>query len=336
MITLATDVLEIVEKEYGLSLINGSISRLNSQDDRAIWKVETNEGFVILRTFNTDHPKEEVKKDLDILKFLEENDYPAPRLIKTKKGMDFIMTQGNYRVAISSYIEGIPGNHAKTPATFKIFGAMLAKLHTLGESTKFHLYGHKSRREPSVTIPGLLTEIEVLLATDTVAEWQDILEELKQSLVSLPNFSRLPISIIHTDAWEGNLILTPEGEGILIDWYNAGLGIAIADVGYTLTQTCLWPESDNSDQIVILKDLINPFIENYQLNRKFTDQEIEYLPDAMKYANYTNTTTEILVKIRNKEDKAKVLAGSANWKKFKNLRNNPSSAIDFIKELLST
>lgn len=316
------EIISEIKNEYGLDI--QQTLRLNLQDDRPLWKIYTDKGYFVLRLFNESHPLEEARKDLYILSYLERYNYPAPKLLKTLRGTDCFSWK-NYTVGISSFVEGIPGNKKKDKETFEILGSVMAKLHML----EYKEYQYKSKWEPRVTIPGQLSESKEAINTDKGKLWQDVLEEIKDGLENIPSLSFLPQSIIHTDTWDGNLILIKQNEGILIDWYNSGTGTSIVDVGYSIAQACLWPNNELTEDIIVFEDLIKSLFKGYMQVRQLSKEEIANLIWACKFANTGYTASEMLVKLRNGEDKDKVLKTSANWKRFKFLKNHE----DFLSKL---
>lgn len=320
---LPIEIVNEIKKEYGLNI--QQVIRLNSQDDRPLWKILTEKVHLVLRLFNEAHPLGEAKKDLYILSYLEKYNYPAPKLIKTLKGTDCFSWE-NYTIAVSSFIDGRPGNEKKDIVTFEILGSVMAKLHKVEHKG----YQHKSKWEPRVTIPGQLSEIKSAINTDKGKLWQQVLVEIKSGLESIPSLSSLPQSIIHTDTWDGNLILTNKSEGTLIDWYNSGIGISIVDIGYSIAQACLWPVNDLTEDIAVLEDLISSLLKGYMQIKPLSKEEITHLIWACKFANTGYTASEMLVKLRNGEDKDRVLKTSANWKRFKFIYRHPSFLSKFF------
>lgn len=317
------EIISEIKNEYGLAIQQAL--RLNSQDDRPLWKMSTNKGNFVLRLFNESHSLEEAKKDLYILSYLEKYNYLAPKLLKTLKGTDCFSWK-IYTVGVSSFVEGIPGNKKKDEETFEILGSVIAKLHMVEHKE----YQYKSKWEPRVTIPGQLSEIKEAISTDKGKLWRDVLEEIKDGLESIPSLSFLPQSIIHTDTWDGNLILTNQNEGVLIDWYNSGTGTSIVDVGYSIAQACLWPKDELTEDIIVLEDLITSLFKGYTQARQLSKEEIANLIWACKFANTGYTASEMLVKLRNGEDEVKVLKTSANWKRFKFLKKHEDFLSNFF------
>lgn len=320
---LSFELKEKIHGRYGIVI--QAEQRLNTQDDRAVWLIKSTNSLFVLRLFSKDHPTDEAKKDLFIFSYLKKHNYPAPKLIQTLDGKD-CFTWNDFTIGMSSFVEGDPGNSKKNKDTFSILGSTLAQLHNLNATD----YPYESKWEPRVTIPGLLSEIKAALQTEKGKAWQDVFQEIQMGLEGIPTLSHLPQSIIHTDTWEGNLILTEPQKGVLIDWYDTGKGTSIVDVGYTIAQTCLWPSSDSSDEIYVLDDLVTAFLNSYQQTRALSEDEKNHLIWTCKFGNFGYTASEMLVKSRNGEDKEKVLQTSANWKRFDFLKQNS----DFLSKFL--
>lgn len=306
-------LLEEIKKRYGFAKISKP-QRLNYREDRALWKIKILDKPLVIRTFSEKHCEVNIRKDLDLLKFLQGHSFPAPRLLKTLGNKDYFSWE-NLKIAVSTYIEGIPAStlNQHKDSIFGVLGTNLALLHLLGELTNFYPYGHVSRRAPVKIIPFYLTKLNRVIFSKKYFGWQEELLLLQRRWEELPAFSKLPHTIIHSDVCEGNLILTDEGKGVLIDWYDSGWGPAIIDVGYILAQRCLWPGVAG---VKLNSELARSFLVSYLQRRLLTKEEIDFLPEAMKFANLLQTTIEVLDKAEGLESREEFLELSENWKRF--------------------
>src|SRR3989344_4617219 len=81
------------------------ILQVDQNGFRNVFKLVTERGNFIIRIFPENRSKEQVIKDVEILIFLEKENFPAPRLIPTRNG-EFMSKFNNSYALLISYIEG--------------------------------------------------------------------------------------------------------------------------------------------------------------------------------------------------------------------------------------
>lgn len=324
--TLELEIKQKIENEYNIQIY--SVLRLNSQEDRSVWLVRTNNHDVTLRIFSNKHLESEVEQDLNTLKFLEQHDFPAPYLINTQKGENYTKI-GNFTIAFTTFVRGQVAS--KTPEVFSKLGILVARLHLLGENNHDSPLISKSRWQPNVTVPRTLKSINNLLESEQYEMWKPVLLRIKEGLESLPSFSQLPKTIIHTDIHERNLVLSGDNS-TLIDWYDAGWGPAIVDIGYVLAQSCLWERHLDSDEIYVLEDYIESFSKAYQNIRKLSKIELDSLIWAMRFGNYSYAANAVIDAVKNDKNIDEFLKTHHDWKRFKYLQTAEGERS--IKQLL--
>lgn len=79
--------------------------------------------------------------------------------------------------------------------------------------------------------------------------------------------------MIHTDIGPHNSLERPNGEVVVIDWEDAGLGPMVIDIGWELEQ-CL------SDESVFEIEKAKAFLRGYQEHRTLTTEEKSHAYDA--------------------------------------------------------
>jgi thiamine kinase-like enzyme len=92
----------------------------------------------------------------------------------------------------------------------------------------------------------------------------------------IPDFTKLPTSLVHTDLALRNTMIDKKGQFFLIDWDDAGQGITLLDTAYILVT--LFDNKGSFNDMAA-----TAFYEAYQKNRPFTDLEIALFFDAVLF-----------------------------------------------------
>jgi len=128
-----------------------------------------------------------------------------------------------------------------------------------------------------------LGAVETLLPAD----WRPMHAEFRQALLALRQ-AALPMAVVHGDAWPANVIRTGPAQVTLIDWENAGLGLAVTDLGHCLLECHLDPDlpADQPAAWHIQPDRarIAALLTGYSRLRRLRDAEREGLLPAIRFA----------------------------------------------------
>jgi Ser/Thr protein kinase RdoA (MazF antagonist) len=236
-------------------LSNPTIELLKQSGERTVYKVIANEGTFIIKIADPAKNEATVLKDTQILRFFEEVDYPAPRLLLSHENTNYVFHDGKCIYALT-YLEG--GESKSNKENYAKLGEVTARLHSL----------------QGYTIPTDFTaevEIPTMIAR---AEKFNMDSHYAELVKALPDFGRFPTCLIHTDIGSHNSIQLPNGEIELIDWDDAGIGTRILDLGFPLI--CDFVTKD----LVFDKDRAEAFYSAYCSIIALTDEEKEYLFDA--------------------------------------------------------
>jgi Ser/Thr protein kinase RdoA (MazF antagonist) len=212
-----------------------------------------------------------------VLLFLEESGYPAPRVIRAPDGSPAIH-HDDWTLVLTSYINGeMVESGANTPEGLYAMGRAIGRLHSLSP-----LDSTLPRAEFMPESALGWAEERLATVTDRVpAEWRYRLDEVLRSLASTPSFLDAPICLIHNDCHPGNAVRRADGEVVLIDWDGAGLGAAMLDLGFLLiaadTYTPDVPTIGDSDTRV------NAIVDGYFVYRRPNLVELEHLADAIRF-----------------------------------------------------
>ena len=215
------------------------------------------------------------------LDWLAARGYPAPRVVATRTG-DLVGVAGVWLTWATSYIPGrgpLPGE-----ALAGLLGAALGRLHALGPAPGLGL----ASWHPTAAVPAALGRLEAV-APMLPGEWRPLHAQFRSTLMAVrDSFGRLPVAVVHGDAWPGNVVLTPSGEAVLIDWENGGLGLPIVDLGYCLLECHLdaglptrrpeaWHISPDPGRVAAVLD-------GYTSWRSLDDAELSALAEAIRFA----------------------------------------------------
>ena len=165
------------------------------------------------------------------LDWLAARGYPAPRVIATRTG-DPVGVAGIWLTWATTYVPG----PLLAPDGLDLLGEALARLHTLDATAA--AVGLASWHPAAAIRDALrrLDAVESLLPPD----WGSMHAEFRRTLLAVRE-AALPMAVVHGDAWPANAIRSGAGEVTLIDWENAGLGVAVTDLGNCLLESHLDP-----------------------------------------------------------------------------------------------
>ncbi len=231
-----------------------------------------------------------------VLAFLEEQGYPAERLIRTRDGETVGLVDG-LRLMVTIY-EGTPLRSWQgesfsldgflecrsdivnqipiSSADYYELGMRSGSLHSLPLKTSSRL----SPLPTATTLPqrDLVWVAEYLAArsgdvpTNRQAEYETLLANIR----STDTCEGLPITLLHSDVHPDNAVRTPDRGVILVDWEGAGLGSAIVDLGLLL-------DSCFDDNYRPDTKAIAAVVDGYSECRLPSGPEVQRLPDATRF-----------------------------------------------------
>jgi Ser/Thr protein kinase RdoA (MazF antagonist) len=225
-----------------------------------------------------------------LLVTLEELTYPAERVVRAQSGA--LTTSGDrYQLLVTTYLGA--SLHAWQPAQavaaepevttelvadaplLAAIGALLGQLHALEIPTSSAV---RTRR-------GLNAASEVAFGLTCLAEVRDHVPRhlrgehaaLVTRLEAIRRFDDCPHTLIHGDCHPGNIVLTPDGAPIFIDWDAAGWGVALIDLAQLLSDA-VGPSADE-----LPTSALHAIIDGYSCTRQLTATERDLLPDAIRF-----------------------------------------------------
>jgi Ser/Thr protein kinase RdoA (MazF antagonist) len=213
------------------------------------------------------------------LLYLEQVNYPAPRLICTLD-CDLMGRYDGWAALMVTFIEGeMAGGSLQD---FCDIGAALGRLHRLAPTQGSPASPvPPSRWQPPGKIASWIDQL-LAVADYIPPELQRLYDFSLATLRRVLAWPNLPATILHTDCWANNAIRTPDGQLVLVDWDGAGWGSAILDLGYLLVACHAslpeWP------QIIPSAERIGAVMAGYQQQRAITPVEYDLLNDAVCFA----------------------------------------------------
>lgn len=235
------------------------------------WLVDTDGDLLVLRIHGPERGMAHAG-EMAVLRLCYEERYPAPRLIPTAAG-NVLFPWKEGEGYITSWIEGDEPSGDVDDAY--CLGLATGQLHAISTD-------QRGLPMTNFAIPSARREFHALDADPAVRSWKgyvDLRRQLLAAWADLPDLETVPQAIVHTDVCWGNSIRTANGEIVLIDWDDTGLGAAIQDVGYFLAHNAVLPAT--GDQWA--PDIAMAFLKGYESVRPLTPVEQDLLPDAMVF-----------------------------------------------------
>jgi hypothetical protein len=228
-----------------------------------------------------------------LLVFLEQQQYPAERIVRTIDG-ELTTRIDTCHILVTTYLgsplqmwqtasTSEPDPHRtqaytanRDPQLLYSIGALLGRLHALdttGPSAEL------------IRAPGLQAASELAWASGQLAQLQgrvpvhlqEELAHLTKRIQQIRRFDACPQTIIHGDGHLGNVVITPANEYVFIDWEAAGRGAAVTDLGQLLSASV--ESSDTTLQVAGIQAIID----GYCAHRRVSQIERDLLPDAMRF-----------------------------------------------------
>lgn len=220
-------LVELVEQHYDVQAV--SFHRLPSDSGKHIYRVElADQSYQILRLVQ----EEERTNLIDLVRlllFFESVNYPAERIISTKQQMS-VGRIGEWHFVMTTFLVGVHLHY--TPLTFSLLGATLGQLHALTPLLTYTpppasmlIAGEQGYAEQQ------LEAIASLVPKQYITQY----ELLQTALSSLNPITDVLATLIHNDCHPGNALLTASEQVTLLDWEGSGMGPAILDVGFLLS-----------------------------------------------------------------------------------------------------
>lgn len=270
-----TEILFILETNYPFShisqlqLLKGGVSNKNfvfsDGSERYVARVCLFES------------KNQIDSMIPFLKYAEASDYPAPRLIQTDDGRDYVDNKGT-PIVVTKHLEGDSANNISigTPH-IKSLAQLVAKFHDLEYSPQntpitldpdyiFDLYNRINDYRPTDKDDDSLRLIELV----------DVYYK-KFKEASFTEFAKkLNHGVTHGDINLGNVLINGYRAVSLLDFEELGVSWQLQDIAMILVT---WGFPDNKPN----NEYIETFLKEYELLRPLTEIEKENIVYVVEF-----------------------------------------------------
>jgi Ser/Thr protein kinase RdoA (MazF antagonist) len=212
-----------LEDRYGIRV--SSVTRL----DGGVFRVDRHDGpSWVARVFPAERDIEAVEGDAQVLRFLEENDYPAERCAHAEA----VSTLAGRGVLVTQHVDGSPADDSEQTA--HELGAMLGRLQTLPNASGAVARDAGSLHHWSDNGGGPVEDLAAasswLAAVDgrVPAPHRAAYETLRDELARADDLHDLPRAFVNPDFQVGNVIASPDAGLVVVDWTGSGRGPRIA------------------------------------------------------------------------------------------------------------
>jgi methyltransferase (TIGR00027 family) len=183
----------------------------------------------VARIFAAERPWHVTRGDAEVLAYLAACGYPAERLAAPQG----VSEHDGQAVLVTQFVEGkVPRS---TPATFRQFGELLGRLHTLPDPPTWPggAWHHLAfEGGPGAEIAELHTLLDA--RTHVPHERREMLADLREQVIALDDLHQLPVAFTHPDFVTANAVLTPDGTPVILDWAGAGVAPRLWALAYLL------------------------------------------------------------------------------------------------------
>jgi Ser/Thr protein kinase RdoA (MazF antagonist) len=243
---------DFFERTWPLSRVSfGEVLR-RTEGGRTVAIINADEGKFVYKVADRWKTKEALDRELLAFELLLQKGFShIPLLLKTSEGTAYAQTEGRF-VYLLQYVGA--RNPEPTVETYEKLGQITAELHLIRD------YPHKTEFHPAAIVPENLV---------SRAERLPFKADYLRVVQSLPSFDGLPEALIHTDIAPTNAIEMENGDLVLVDWDDVGVGIRVLDIAFPLIQQFVSEDGE------LLEDKANAFYAAYFRKVKPTGTELD-------------------------------------------------------------
>ncbi|MCB9150341.1 MAG: phosphotransferase [Caldilineaceae bacterium] len=250
---------DAVGPAYGMA--NFVLHPLIQEDERQLYRIDrTGAAPWLLRTYAYPQSAKRQEQHASVLKLLETQGYPAPRLIPTKNGeyvAEHTVGETAWHFVVTTFIEGnvIEGD---APTALRKMGEVLGHFHRFSQSLPVIETQNLSPAlwRPETMIP--LVQLQLADIQQIVpATNQSSYEQIQRAVDAIPSFHHLPSALNHGDCVPTNAVSMADETIVLIDWADAGLGVLLLDLSWLLLMG-MGSIPDGSATSIATSDQIEP------------------------------------------------------------------------------
>ncbi|HEX4206414.1 MAG TPA: phosphotransferase [Ktedonobacteraceae bacterium] len=273
-----TFLAELVAIHYGIA--NAYLQPMTSDSGKRLYRVEAPDGQRSVLHLTQACDQKRCAELARVLLFLEQQHYPAERIVPTLKQTD-IGTMNGWCHIMTQFVEGTHPDYS--PEALFALGAQLGRLHglTLPEKRTFPKAGMLPQNELAFAQQQLAS-----IADKVPEQFHERYKMLQEALSSLDRCENLPVVLLHNDYHPANAIYTQHGELTFIDWDGAGVGPAIIDLGFLLSNcdgSVPWAPLPLTGEFHPDKTKLTAVLAGYSQYQQLVTEELDLLPDAIRF-----------------------------------------------------
>ena len=263
------------------------------------YKIQTNKNEYILRLCGEKRrhrSKEEIISEINLIKFLGSKGIPTITPINIKN--NFTISFNNKNGILYKFIEGQATNNPTLKQCYDV-GKLLGKIHNL---TSDYQFSHKRKKWGIERTLESFNEIKIFLLKDKYLQRKDFNKRIKLLLSKIAFDKDLPRGAIHEDLGKRHILFKNGNINGILDWDRSYSNFFILDIGQAIRSWCFndWKELDENK----LKNLLT----GYESQRKLSDKEKIYLPDAIIFAFLERIISFIIFSYNTGDNKYKKYA----------------------------
>lgn len=225
------------------------------------------EGHYVLTIFE-ELQSEELSFFVQLTQLLAKHSLPVPSPLRDYNGGTIQLIAHKPALVFDRAL----GSHVKTPSSDICgqLGEVLAKMHLIGSTSKLSkLPGNRS-------IEWLVRSSSKVLAQLNDEDKALLREQINGFEATLAKQPDLPKSFIHNDLFRDNCLINDNQISAIIDFYNAGYGPMILDVGICVNDWC----ANEAGQLDL--DKLKALVNAYHNIRPLSADEITLFPQILQ------------------------------------------------------
>lgn len=205
------------------------------------------------------------RQSVAIMRYLEENGFPVPKTMLTKRGEAIFETEANGEKNLITLMEFIEGDEPELETCVSEVGALVGKFHQLMEGCPVELLSHGKE----FFIDRYLNFLRKK-NYPRIAEYEELGERFWDKVKALPQ------GVCHGDLHRGNLLQNPGGKIYLVDFDTACRAPLMFDVMVMCDMTNYF--NLQPEDIDETKEVYRKFLLGYSKYHKLSNEEIISFP----------------------------------------------------------
>lgn len=247
-------LLQTVMQSYGYTDIK-LLEQFHKGSSRLVCKIEADGQILLARGLPETVSGETIEGNIAAHEYLGNNRQLAPRILHMPNGASCLKASG-FWFYVLEYIEG--QNLEENERDQRELGRLLRKLHSFSD------YTHPSGlSDDKGEFYGWFRE-------------KGFKREFDEILDSLPDFRKLDRCFIHSDIGPHNSLRTKDGDIVLIDLDDAGVGSRYLDLGWPFIMQFVKHER-TTGRMSYRTDLAEAFLYGYYGEEEITRQELDLI-----------------------------------------------------------